>query len=97
MIFNLFDLDFNGFISLKEYQKIVPILMQDDTQRKVDVEEMKEYNEWFDEIGEFAMIQFDRQKLQRLSWRDFRSLARYDLTVQGIINEIKPQKEGFLF
>ena len=69
--------------------------MQDESQRKMDLEEMKEYNEWFDEIAEFAMIQFDRAKMQRLSWRDFRNLARYDLTVQSIMNQIKPQKEEF--
>ena len=88
-------MDFNGFISPKEYQKVVPILMQDESHRKMDVEEMKEYDEWFTEIAEFAMIQFDRQKLSRLSWRDFRQLARYDLTIQSIMTAIKPQKEEF--
>merc|ERR1711971_1548795 len=67
----------------------------DERMRSMDVEEMKECNEWFEEIAEFAMIQFDRSKMQRFSWRDFRALARYDLTIQHLLEEIKPQKEEF--
>eukprot|EP01084_Bolivina_argentea_P248694 416056_1 len=95
LIFNLFDLDFNGFISIKEYQKILPILMQNNLYRKMDVEEMKEYDEWFNEISNFAMVQFDRTKLQRLSWRDFRQLSRHDLTIQNAINKITPKMDEF--
>ena len=95
VLFNLFDLDFNGFISQKEYTKVLPIMMQDESERKMDVEEMKEWNEWFEEISEFAFIQFDRQKMGRLSMRDFRGLVRYDLTIQAVLKKITPQKDEF--
>jgi len=56
---------------------------------------MKEWSEWFEEISEFAFIQFDRQKLGRLSMRDFRGLVRYDLTVQAVLKKITPKKDEF--
>merc|ERR1711997_887747 len=69
--------------------------MMDERMRAMEVEEMKEYNEWFEEIAEFAMIQFDRSKMQRFSWRDFRALARYDSTIQNILKTITPLKEEY--
>jgi len=97
LIFNLFDLDFNGYISLKEYTKVLPSMMQDESARHLEEEEMAPYGEWFEEIAEFAMTQFERSaaKMQRLSFRDFRTLARHDLTVQRIMRSITPHKEEF--
>merc|ERR1712130_857084 len=75
--------------------KVVPIMMMDERMRSMDVEEMKEYDEWFEEIAQFAMIQFDRSKMQRFSWRDFRAVARHDLTIKNVLKAIKPQREEF--
>eukprot|EP01083_Nonionella_stella_P081983 226152_1 len=93
LIFSLFDLDFDGYISSKEYQKVIPILMQND--RQMDMEQMRQYDNWFGAISLFAMKQFDRQRLDRLSWRDFRLLARHDLTVKNIMDMITPKENEY--
>merc|ERR1712129_331426 len=84
-------------ISLKEFTKVLPSMMQNETARHLEADEMAPYSEWFEEIAEFAMLQFERSaaKMQRLSFRDFRTLARHDLTVQRIMRAITPQKEEF--
>eukprot|EP00485_Elphidium_margaritaceum_P004939 CAMPEP_0202690856 /NCGR_PEP_ID=MMETSP1385-20130828/5739_1 /ASSEMBLY_ACC=CAM_ASM_000861 /TAXON_ID=933848 /ORGANISM="Elphidium margaritaceum" /LENGTH=258 /DNA_ID=CAMNT_0049346171 /DNA_START=42 /DNA_END=818 /DNA_ORIENTATION=+ len=94
-IFTLFDLDFNNVISTKEFEEFLPCLMQDEKYGHIEAEELKDYALWFQQIREFAFIQFDRQRMDRLSWRDFRALARCDLTVQNLMKQITPQKAEY--
>lgn len=98
VVFNLFDLEFNGFLNAKSLQKVLPIMMQDVSIRTMEMEELKLYSDWFETIADFAIIQFDRAKQGqgRLSHRDFRFLARYDLTIKHIMEQIEPKKPEYI-
>ncbi len=71
-----------GAITTHQLQKVLPLLMQDASIKQWDSIALGVINEWYVLLAQFAMRQFDRSDQGYMNFRDFKTYARHDPTVQ---------------